>query len=102
MARKRRLQRRPLLESEVVRIEMLGCFGGFHHKAIAKRVFGTGRRYVPSNAEIARVGKVLRDAGIRVREWRDGDTDEAKAMMTSVEGRAENPRRQTISLRVAS
>ena len=101
MAR-RRLQRRPLLESEAVRIEMLGLFGGFHHKAIARRIFGTGKNYIPSNAEVARVGRILRDAGIRVREWRDGTTQEAQEMMKSLDARADHSRRQTIKLRVAS
>lgn len=56
------------------RIEMLGKFGGFSYRGIAKEVFQSAD---PTEAEKKQIYATLTKAGIRLRSWRDIDTKEA-------------------------
>ncbi len=70
-------------ESEAMRIEILALYG-FHYKAIAAQIWHRGDRRQVSATEISRIGRVLKRADIRVREYRDGESSEAKALMRSL------------------
>ena len=74
-----------VLASEEWRICLLyDCGGGFHHRTIAKYVYGNGNpRYRPTDAEVARVGRVLIKNRRRTRDWRNGKTPQAREMLSS-------------------
>ncbi len=78
-------------DSEAMRIEMYGLFG-FHHKLIARKIWGNGPKYVPSGAEVGRVGKVLRNANISVREYRNGMTDESRKILSCCDRSKKTPK----------
>lgn len=75
----RKLVRASVTDSEEMRCCMYGMFGGFHHRLIAKRLYGNGNpRYSPSDTEIRRVGMILKRNGISTRAWRNGATAESE------------------------
>lgn len=76
-----RLRRRVRAEENDVRIRMYLAFGGFYYRTIAKRVFG--RNW--SESDVSHVGKVAREWNMSSREWRKGQSDDAKRYLTSVE-----------------
>lgn len=80
MARKRRrIVHNPVTDSERSRCCLYGTYGGFHHRYIAKRLYGNGNpNYRPSDSEVRRVGNILRQAGISTRDYRNGETDAAE------------------------
>jgi hypothetical protein len=58
---------------------------GVYCSTIAARVFGNGNpRYVPSDAEVACVGKVLRLNNRRISDWRKGVHPQVKARLSGV------------------
>lgn len=62
--------------------------GGFSYAMIAARVFGNSRNY--RNAEevnISRVDRILMKNQIKVRDWRNGVSAEAKSYAASLEER---------------
>jgi len=71
-----------MLDSERIRIKLYLAFGGFYYKTVAKRVYGKGNsRYVPSSAEVSRVGKIAREEGLSSRAWRKGEIPSAKRLL---------------------
>ncbi len=75
-------------DSDRMRIMMYLAYGGFYYRVIAARIWGKGDpTYVPSTAEVSRVGKVARDANLSSRDWRKGESDSAKTLLNRI-GRA--------------
>lgn len=73
-----------ITDSEVMRIKIY-LFGGFHYRTVAARVYGNGNsKYVPTNAEVARVGKVARESNLSSRDWRNGKTSAAKSFLAQL------------------
>lgn len=70
-------------DSEVWKIELLGLYGWYSYRLIASRVFGTNFESV-TRTEIARVGRVLHQAGIRVTDGRNGLTVESRRNLRSI------------------
>lgn len=61
------------------RICMLAKGGGFSYALIALRVFGNNSgTYEVTPSDLSRIGMVLCRNGIKVRDWRNGRTNEAK------------------------
>lgn len=80
------LRRRMMDDLERMRIKMYLAFGGFHYRTIAARVYGMGRpRYVPSDSEVSRIGKVAREENLSPLDWRRGKSSEAKKVLSKVE-----------------
>ena len=87
MARRRtrsRIVHHTMTDSEVMRIKMYLIFGGFHYRIVAARVWGNGKNYVPSAAEICRVGKIARENNMSSRDWRNGKTPESKRVLNHI------------------
>jgi len=77
--KKPRGDRHWLTPSEEWRVCLLGDYG-FSYKAIAIRVFGNGDpKFVPSDADRRRVGRILSANKIRVRDWRDCKTSSSRS-----------------------
>lgn len=69
-------------ESERARIKIYCSYGGFFYRIVAARIYGNGHpRYVPSNAEVARIGKIAREEELSSRAWRRGEATEAKQLL---------------------
>ena len=59
-----------MLASEIWRIVLLGSWG-FSGKCIARNV----KRYDGTNYDVSSVYRTLKKAGIRLRDYRDGESD---------------------------
>lgn len=80
-----RYVRYAMTDSQITRAKMYLLCGGFHYKVIAARIFGNGKKgYVASNAEVARIGQIARDNKMSSRDWRNGETPEAKRLLNRI------------------
>ena len=82
--RKNKIVHHMMTDSEEMRIKMYLVFGGFHYKTVAARVYGSGNGYVASDAEVRRVGKIARDNDMSSRDWRNGETTDAKRVLSRI------------------
>lgn len=90
--------RHVMSDSEEMRIKMYLAFGGFHYRTIAARVYGEGKPgYEPDAAEISRVGRVAKDWNLSSRDWRNGKTDAAAALLNKL-GRVRRDSRPTLKV----
>lgn len=72
----KRPRRYVLSDSEEWRVCLLAEYGGYSYIAIAKRVFGCGNpHHRVSDTEIRRVGTILQQNSIRVRDFRNMKTN---------------------------
>ena len=66
--------------SEEWTICLLCRMGGFSYNRISRLAFGNGDpKYVPDRADFSRISRVLKANGLKVRNWRNGDTEESKS-----------------------
>lgn len=76
--------RHHLSHSEEWRICLLAEWG-FSYKAIAKRVFGNGNpKFQVSDADIRRVGAVLHANKLKVRDYRNMETEGSQSVAASL------------------
>lgn len=89
MSRRRRRQvRNPVSDMERWQIELYALAGGFHYATVAEWVYG----HKPTQREIGRVGRIIRQAGLSSLDWRRGKSAAAQNVLHTVEARAAQAR----------